>query len=307
MSSVVFLGDFNVDLILDGLEADPAPDREIGCASFDIVMGASSCIAAAAFARLGGLAAVCGLSGDDEFGGFMRARLAEAGVYTELVGRHPELKTGVTVNLVQGLSRSQVTYPGAMGAFSAAHVPDALYAELAHLHVSGMYQLRALLPHLAAIVKRAAESGATISMDCQWDPSERWEHLDEWLPFVDWLVVNEQEARSMTGRPAPAEALLSLASRTRCPVVKAGDAGSWVVVDGKAVLVPAFRVTVVDTIGAGDNYDAAFLFALLEKGMTLHDAARFASAAAARSCTFRGGTDARSTFQDVLRFMETRA
>ena len=111
----------------------------------------------------------------------------------------------------------------------------------------------------------------------------------------------------MTGSPGPAEALLSLSARTRCPVVKAGTAGSWVMENGKAVLVPVFSVEVVDTIGAGDNYDAALLFALLEKGMTLREAARFANAAAARSCTFRGGTDARSSFQDIVRFMESRS
>jgi sugar/nucleoside kinase (ribokinase family) len=215
------------------------------------------------------------------------------------------VKTGVTVNLVQGLKRSQVTYPGAMGRFSTPHIPAMLFHELAHLHVSGIYQLRSLLPHVAGIMERAAEVGATISLDCQWDPTERWGYLDAWLPFVDWLVVNEQEAVSMTGSPGAAGALLSLASRTRCPVVKAGAAGSWVVEDGKAVPVPAYRVDVVDTIGAGDNFDAAFLFAMLEKGMALREAARFANAAAARSCTFRGGTDARSSFPDIIRFMET--
>jgi len=307
MNRVVFLGDFNVDLIMDGLEVPPVEDHEIGCSSFDIVMGSSSCIAAAAYARLGGSASVCGLCGADEFGAFMRARLSEAGVRTGLVLGAEALKTGVTVNLVRGRGRSQVTYPGAMGAFSAAHVPGRMFASLRHLHVSGVYQARSLLPDVAGILGRAADAGATLSLDCQWDPTERWENLDTWLPRVDWLFVNEQEARSMTGHAEPADQLRALASRTRRPVLKAGPAGAWIVDAGRERHVPGFVVQVVDAIGAGDNFDAALLYAVIEKAMDLPAAARFANAAAARSCTFRGGTDARSTYRDVIHFMESGA
>jgi sugar/nucleoside kinase (ribokinase family) len=303
---VVFLGDFNVDLIMAGLQGVPMPDREVGCTAFDIVMGASCCIAAAVYARLGGAAAVCGLSGTDDFGAIMRARLSEAGVRTGLVARDPGGKTGVTVNLVQAQGRSQVTFPGAMGAFSGAHVPARAFRRLRHLHISGIYQAQSLLPDVAGLLRRAAAAGATTSMDCQWDLTERWENLDEWLPRLDWLFVNDQEARSMTGEADSRRALRALASRTRRPVLKAGPAGAWVM-DGETELrVPGHAVTVVDTIGAGDNFDAGFLFAVIEKGMETAAAAQFANAAAARSCTFRGGTAAASTFNDVVRFMERR-
>jgi sugar/nucleoside kinase (ribokinase family) len=301
---VVFLGDFNVDLIMDGLQGVPQPDHEISCSSFDIVMGASCCIAAAAYARLGGAAAVCGLAGTDDLGAFMCARLREAGVRIGLVTRDPDGKTGVTVNLVQERGRSQVTFPGAMGTFSAAHVPAGFFRRVRHLHISGIYQAASLLPDAAGLLARAKNAGATTSLDCQWDPTERWESLDAWLPRLDWLFVNQQEACSMTGEVEPGGALRALAARTRRPVVKAGPAGAWVL-DGQTELhVPGHAVTVVDAIGAGDNFDAGFLFAVLEKRMDTPAAARFANAAAARSCTFRGGTASASTFRDVIRFMD---
>jgi sugar/nucleoside kinase (ribokinase family) len=304
VSSVQFLGDFNVDIIMDGLEGPPVPDHEVGCSSFDIVMGASCCIAAAAYARLGGSASVCGLAGHDEFGTFMHARLSEAGVQTESIVTDPVARTGVTVNLVRAGSRSQVTYPGAMGDFCAAHVPDRAFAGLRHLHVSGVYQAHALIPDVAGLLARAADAGATTSLDCQWDPTGRWENLDTWLSRVDWLFVNEQEARSMTGRARPAGALRALSSRTRQPVLKAGRDGAWIRDAGSERRVSGFPVDVVDTIGAGDTFDAAVLFAVIEKEMDLPGAVRFANAAAARSCTFRGGTAAGSSYEDVMRFME---
>jgi len=302
---VVFLGDFNVDLIMDGLHGAPLPDREIGCDAFSLTMGASSCIAATAYAHLGGEAWVAGLAGEDEFSALMVRRLAAAGVRTEGLLRDPAATTGVTVNLVHGARRYQVTYAGAMGTFAARHVSESLFDGLGHLHVAGVYQAAALLPDVAALLARAHAAGATTSLDCQWDPAERWERLDEWLPLADWLFANEQEAASMAGVTGAGDALSVLAARTRCPVIKAGPAGARMLVDGRVVAVPTPAVQVVDTIGAGDNFDAAFLFATRERGLPIIEAARFAVAAASRSCLYPGGTDARSSLSDVMRFMET--
>jgi len=302
MKKVVFAGDFNVDLIMDGLEATPVPDHEVGCTSFDLVMGSTTCITATAYACLGGGAWFGGLSGRDDFGRFMLEGLRSAGVHTEMVRIDPDLKTGLTVNLVKDRERIQVTYAGSMGLFRLEDIPDALLDGMAHLHLSGIYQAHALLPRITELLERAAARGATCSLDCQWDPGERWEHLDEWLPRLDWLFANSQEARSMThGAPDPVRAL---AARTRCPVIKNGADGASVMVDGRRLDLPATRVEVVDTIGAGDNFDAGFLYAVLERGMTTAEAARVGNAAAARSCTFRGGTQARSTWQQVRDFMD---
>jgi sugar/nucleoside kinase (ribokinase family) len=304
VKKVVFLGDFNVDLILDGLESDPLPDREIGCSSFDTTMGASSCLAAAAYARLGGGAWSCGLRGDDANGRLMVERLAAAGVRTDLLRVSAALSTGVTVNLVRGAARYQITCPGAMAAFSASDVADAVFDGLAHLHVSGVYQTRGLLPGVAGLLRRAVAAGATTSLDCQWDPDETWEGLREWLPAVGWLLVNAQEARSITGRADPREALRGLASMTPCPVVKAGADGAFALDAGAVIAAPAPRVTVVDTIGAGDNFDAGFLFARIEKGMGLAEALRAGVAAGSLACARRGG-EAGSSWRDIISSMET--
>jgi sugar/nucleoside kinase (ribokinase family) len=305
MKKVVFLGDFNVDLILDGLEGPPLPDREVGCASFDIATGASSCIAASAYASLGGGAWFGGLAGQDNFGRFMLDALRECGVRTDMVRVDPSQKTGVTVNIVRDGARIQVTYPGSMAAFRLADIPDGLLDGMSHLHVSGIYQAKALLPQVSELLAQAAGQGATCSLDCQWDPSGQWDRLDEWLPRIDWLFANADEARSMTGRGP--DALRALADRTRCPVIKNGPGGASVMAGGRRLDIPAARVEVVDTIGAGDNFDAGFLYAVVEMGMAPADAVRAANAAAGRSCTFRGGTGARSTWRDVLSFMEERA
>ena len=71
-------------------------------------------------------------------------------------------------------------------------------------------------------------------------------------------------------------------------VLKRGGEGSYVAVDGGgAAWVPAFKVDVVDTVGAGDCFNGAFAVGMLE-GFDPLKAARFASAAAAISVSRRG-------------------
>jgi len=307
MKKVLFLGDLNVDLILDGLEDMPVTDREVRCGSFDLEIGSSACIAACAYACLGGSSWFCGLAGADYFGDFLLDSLQARGVRVEEVARDSRLRTGVTVNLVKGNARSQVTYPGSMAEFALQHVTEKALRDLSHLHVSGIFQASALLPHLPRLMTMAKDAGATVSLDCQWDPSKRWQHLERWLALSDWLFANTDEACSMTGKADPEDAIRELASRTSCPVVKAGRRGAMFVDGKKLVRVAAPEVSVVDTVGAGDNFDAGFLYSTLERAMPLHPAVQFASAAAALSCACRGGTAACSTAAQVDAFLQAQA
>jgi sugar/nucleoside kinase (ribokinase family) len=72
--------------------------------------------------------------------------------------------------------------------------------------------------------------------------------------------------------------------------------------DGVVVDVPAFEVDVVDTVGAGDSFDAGFLSALLE-GANPQDAGCFAAATAALTCTGRGPLEKMPRRNDVLEFL----
>ena len=59
----------------------------------------------------------------------------------------------------------------------------------------------------------------------------------------------------------------------------------------------------MDNTGAGDSFDAGFLFARIEKAMDPIESAEFANGVAARSCMFVGGVNARSSFSDVVQFL----
>jgi sugar/nucleoside kinase (ribokinase family) len=303
LKPVFFIGEINVDIILGGLESLPEVDREVGCSSFEVTIGSSTAICACNYASLGGAASFVGLAGEDDYGDFMVQGLKEFRIGTELVRRTAAVKTGVTVNLIFGKTRTQVTYPGAISEFGIEHIDLETLEGSRHIHLGGPYMQTRLLPHVTSLLQFARDRGVTTSLDPQWDNSGRWAHMGEWLPLLTWFFPNRDEALAIAGVQDPADACLRLAESTACPVVKLGSEGALFVSSGSVDRVPGFPIEIVDTTGAGDAFDAGFLYAVLDRGMETGEAVRIANAVAARSCAFVGGVNARSNREDISRFL----
>ncbi len=288
---VLFAGDANVDFQMTGLEGEPREDREVFCGDFLATLGGSTTIAAAAYAYLGGSCDFCGLVGDDANGRLVASSLSEAGVGTGMLRSTREAKTGVTVNLVRGSTRTQVTFPGTLSIVEEADTVVRMLGAYSHIHISGAYGTPRFLPRVGETLAAARSAGLTTSLDTQWDPSEEWARLGEWLPLLSYLFVNEAEASSLTGTAIgeEAEAWARLAKGTECPVIKLGARGAYA--GGRAY--PAHEVGVVDPTGAGDTFAAAFIYASVEKGAALCEAVTFAQAAGAVACGYAGGTSSR--------------
>jgi len=79
--------------------------------------------------------------------------------------------------------------------------------------------------------------------------------------YVDIVFANEEESRSFTGKE-PLEALDEIAGMCEIAVVKVGEKGCLVKVDGKVVEVPAIAANPVDTTGAGDLYASGFFYGM---------------------------------------------
>jgi len=299
---ILAIGDINVDIMMGGLASLPQVDREVTCQSFEITMGSSAAIFAVAYACLGGTISFLGLAGKDAYGDFMLDGMKRFGIATDLIRRTGRVKTGVTVNLIFENTRSQVTYPGTISEFSGADIDEQVFRGFDHVHFAGPYQQTRLRPEITRLLQVANGLGLTSSLDPQWDATGRWEYMADWLPLLTYLFVNEDEAKSIAGATDVETACAWLSLRTQHPLVKAGAAGVYLVDAGEVVQVPGVPVEVVDTTGAGDTFDAAFLFERLERSEELSQAARFANAAAARSCRFVGGVGARSSYQDIVAF-----
>jgi ribokinase len=97
-----------------------------------------------------------------------------------------------------------------------------------------------------------------------WHPDNRWEGVTELLPLVDVFLPNEAEARAITGEDDSWKAAELLAAHGPLVVVKCGENGAiavhgdnrWQIKGSESQDSP---LSVVDTTGAGDNFDAGFL------------------------------------------------
>lgn len=290
---VCVVGEINCDLIFYGLPAKPEPEKEALAQSFRLTLGSSSAIFAHNLAALGAHAGIVSKIGDDPLGDVALGRLSEGGVEVSAVKRSiGGTPTGVTVILVQGQERYILTYPGTMAEFSYEDI-DLQYAFSArHLHLSSFFLQRALQPQVGRLFREAKNKGLTVSLDTNDDPQGRWEGgLLEILPWVDVFLPNEREAKAITRCDDLEKACRRLAARSRIVAVKLGAGGALACQGQREWRCPGVRVATVDAVGAGDSFDAGFIYRFLA-GAGPEECLHFANLAGAFCTTGEGGTEA---------------
>jgi sugar/nucleoside kinase (ribokinase family) len=285
-------GEINLDLILYGLPEVMPVERELLGTDFQVTLGSSSAILAHNLAVLGAHVGFVTLVGEDPLGKVALERLAESGADLSRVRVEKGGTTGVTLVLPHGTPRHILTYPGTMATMRLGDLDIDYLKSAKHFHLSSLFLLHALEPDLPALFRDLKEAGLTISVDTNDDPSGRWGGvLPELLEYVDLLLPNEGEACRMTRKHTLDEALAELAQRVPCIAVKCGSRGSVVRVAGETFTVGGVPVKPVDTIGAGDSFNAGFLFGRL-KGWPPDQCAYAGNVTGALSTLGVGGTEA---------------
>ncbi len=289
---VTIAGETNLDLILYGLPEQMPVERELLATDFRMTLGSSSAILAHNLAALGASVGFITRLGEDALGNLALARLTEKEVDLSCVKRVAGgTSTGVTVLLHHGATRHILTYPGTMFEMSASDLDMDYLASARHFHLSSLFLHKALQPDLPGIFRELKAAGLSLSLDTNDDPEDRWEGgLDELLGIVDVFLPNEDEARRITGASDAESAAAALAKRVPVVVVKCGKRGALVRSKEGQCVVPTEPVTPVDTIGAGDSFNAGFLFAYL-RGEPLTACAAFGNRTAALSTQSWGGTE----------------
>jgi sugar/nucleoside kinase (ribokinase family) len=115
--------------------------------------------------------------------------------------------------------------------------------------------------------------------------------LPQLLPYIDLLLPNKDELFRITRRSNLDDALTELSSTVPVIAVKCGSEGAVVQSGKHRIRVPGVPVRPVDTIGAGDSFNAGFLAAWLS-GCTLEESARAGNITGALSTLQPGGTEA---------------
>jgi len=303
---MLVIGELNVDLVMSGLPSLPVLGQELTGDSFSMVLGSSSAITALRLDALGAEVSYIGWLGDDAYGQFVRREFAAAGIDAGGVRTVPT-PTGVTIALTYPQDRALLTYPGTIAAFNGADIGPEHLRGYAHLHVGSFYLQTGLQAQLAHILQMAQDQGLTTSLDPGWDPAEQWSDNPYLLPTLahsDFFLPNQVEAAALTGGHYQPEHLASLVHGTL--VVKCGAEGAQAYdSSGLTASAPAFEVEVVDTTGAGDAFNAGFLYATCAEGASLANALRFGTACGADAVTHLGGATDAPDAETIHRLLKT--
>jgi sugar/nucleoside kinase (ribokinase family) len=269
--------------------------------SATLSVGSSSAIFACGAARLGLRVAFIGVCGDDVFGRFMLEEMEKRDVDIGNVIQISGGFTGLSVILNQGTDRAILTYPGLIAALRAEDITDNILRQTRHIHVASYFLQTALRSGLPGLFRRARALGLTTSLDTNYDPAEKWTGFDELFSVTNVFLPNEQEALSLSGEANVDLAADRLGSKVEALAIKLGAVGALGVNATQKVRVASIPVNVVDTVGAGDSFDAGFLYGYLHD-WKLEQTLRLACNCGAISTQKAGGTEGQPTLDEALQY-----
>jgi sugar/nucleoside kinase (ribokinase family) len=286
------VGELNLDLILYGLPTTFELDREHLASGLCLTLGSSSAIFAHNFALLGNRVAFHSVIGNDALGEICLKRLRQSGADVSGVRRLAGRQTGLTVVLPQPQKRFILTYLGVMEEMRFEDLDLTHVLNARHFHLSSIFLQRALRPRVGELFKLAKEAGLSTSLDTNDDPEDRWEEdVLGVLPWVDVLLPNEYEACRLARHDEPADAAAILGERVPLVIMKRGERGVLAQRGKEVVEMRPRKTESVDTVGAGDSFDAGFLHEYI-RGSSLEKCLRYANLVGALSTTRSGGTEA---------------
>lgn len=259
-----------------------------------------------ALAAVGVPVRLLGGVGHDQQGCFVLQVLERAGVSSSHVER-VNARTSASIAIVKPSGERKFFHQ--MGASREAFAEPIRFTRdlcdgMAHYHMASMFVLPRLRARGPEPLIDARAAGLTTSFDTNWDPEGGWmQTLAPCLRHLDWLFMNEDEARMIAGSTNPTQiARAVLGSGLGALALKLGCGGCAIYTDEREVLCPAFDVLVKDTTGAGDCFVAGFLAAVLD-GASLADAGRFANAVGALTIQQIGAATGLVPKNEVKRWM----
>ncbi|MCL2379123.1 MAG: carbohydrate kinase family protein [Defluviitaleaceae bacterium] len=297
---VLAIGELNVDLVMAGFTTPPTLGQEIFADSLSLVLGSSTAIAACAMSAIGLGVGFYGKTGTDPYGQVVMDFLKRYQVDTSFVQADSAIKTGITVALSCGYDRALCTFMGdSIDGFTAYEVPDEAIKSARHIHVGSFFLQPKIREGLCELFAKARSYGVTTSLDAGWDDTRVFDYgIRDVLAHTDFFFPNETEAAHITGHEDVPSAARELAQYCKTAIVKCGEKGAYMVSGDTVLEGKPYPTTPIDTTGAGDTFNAGFLYAYLN-GKSFEECLKYGNAAGSISVTRMGGTTACPTLAEV--------
>ena len=287
------------------LRHPPRPGALVALNSLQLTTGGNVCNTGIAMAKFGMNAIATGIIGKDTIGTAILERMRDAGLDVSSVVTTDKKQTSATVVAVEpGGERCFFHTAGANELLNAdlfrSFFPVFAKCQWLEIGYFGLLpNLTADLPNLLADLKHFAPD-LHIALDTI-HPTPSVDLLWPILPHVDCFAPSRTEAELLTGQTDPAQMIALFRKRmpTGLIAIKLDVDGCLLDDTRKQLHIPAAKINVIDSTGAGDTWFAALLTAMIKK-MPLQDAGRFANRAAADCCLAFGASTGVRSFDDTV-------
>jgi sugar/nucleoside kinase (ribokinase family) len=279
---VLVAGEYYCDLIFSGLPDVPRLGADMFAAGLDVMPGGTYNMVLA-LKRLGLSAPWACDFGTDLFSRLVLEQAERDGINPMLFNRLDRPVQRVSSAFSKAGERGFISYSE-----TAIVAPDPAVLEKAQ--PKWLLQTFRFDADWLDFIAAARGRGARVFGDCRYgDFTLAKRDIAEFLGLMDVFSPNEAEALALTGAGDIEEALSQLATLTPAVVIKRGALGASVLARGERFDVPAPAVTVRDTVGAGDAFNAGFLYGAVAR-RSLQDCVRLAVICGAISTTGPGSS-----------------
>ncbi|UVI28917.1 carbohydrate kinase family protein [Paenibacillus spongiae] len=298
----IVIGDVNIDLVVVGYDRPPLPGQEIFVDNIMTHLGGGAALFSLSLAKLGLKLAFNGILGDDYYGRFLMKQFEQYGIDTSYINLSQTANTGISIALHPEKDRSFITYAGSNAQLSLRQLDRSSVAEGRHVHLT-CYKGSANHADYMETVMELKKLGVTLSFDTGWDDTGEWYRgILDLAAQIDVFFMNETEAMHYTRCATVEEAITHLARHGKHVVVKLGSKGAMAIVDGKRIYHPGFQVEARDTTGAGDSFNAGYIYGYLT-GKEPAECLVYGNACGALSVSAYGGSTGTLDHEAMLRFI----
>lgn len=270
MRPLAVIGNVNVDLILGPADPWPKAGTEVMVDHDELRVGGQAGNSALAWDGMGIEYEIAANVGDDQFGRWLADAFGDHGRKWPVRPEGTTLSVGITH---PDGERTFFTTRGHLPRLNLADVLGVLNGEAlagGYALLTGAFLTDDLTKDYLLLFDWADTHGISVALDTGW-PIDGWTEQNcasarQWLSRCRIALLNDIETTTLADRADPIEAARELASHMpegAIVVVKRGPDGAIAIgPDGEVAMATTPAVKVIDTIGAGDVFNAAFLAAL---------------------------------------------
>lgn len=268
---VVCAGHAVFDVLINGL-TESLFNTDGLLKNVEVSTGGDACNESITLAKLGAKTAFAGTLGEDFAGRSIASYLKRNNVNVDSVGFSDKISTTISVvNVMDDGDHRIWSYMGGNNAIHASMIDEQAVL------LSKIFNIGSIMPDIGMDFNSLSEllemaqgqdvitSADSVMMEPVWNREDKTvlKEIVNLIQYLDYFLPSIDECRGLTGEKDPyagADALHRLGVKNL--VIKLGKDGCLVSDYRGKRIIPAIKVPVVDTLGAGDNFVAGFLFGL---------------------------------------------